>query len=96
MKMIYKFNDVKKFESKLSYIIELRNKINHYEPIIPFITRLEPNLYNILYSAVNMIANFYSRVSQININVEKPVLLTKVNNYNKKVYNRIIDLANRL
>ena len=96
MKMIYKFNDVKKFESKLSYIIELRNKINHYEPIIPFITRLEPNLYNILYSAVNMIANFYSRVSQININIEKPVLLTKVNNYNKKVYNRIIDLANRL
>jgi len=94
--MIYKFNDVKKFESKLSYIIELRNKINHYEPIIPFITRLEPNLYNILYSAVNMIANFYSRVSQININIEKPVLLTKVNNYNKKVYNRIIDLANRL
>lgn len=96
MKMIYKFNDVKKFESKLSYIIELRNKINHYEPIIPFITRLEPNLYNILYSAVNMIANFYSRVSKININIEKPVLLTKVNNYNKKVYNRIIDLANRL
>lgn len=86
------FNDVKKFESKLSYVTDLRNKINHYEPIIPFIIRLKPDLYNILFSSIKMISNYYKRGSKIEITIKKPSIATDMNDYNKKSYGRILDV----
>jgi len=90
------FNDVKKFESKLSFIIDIRNKINHYEPIIPFVIRLKPDLYNILFSSIKLICNWYKRVYKINISIQKPTILTIQNEYNKICFNRIVDIINLL
>lgn len=83
------FNDVHKFESKLAYITEIRNKINHYESIIPLFIKTSPNLYNIIYGAIKIVCNFYKNNRPISLSMNKPVILTVKNNFNKNSYDKV-------
>ena len=87
------FNDVKKFESKIAYITDIRNRINHYEPIIPLIIKVRPDLYNIIYSSIKILCALYKRTNNINICIIKPEIITIKNEYNKSSYDRITNIV---
>lgn len=90
------FVDVRKFESKLSYLTILRNKINHYEPIIPLIIKIKNNLYNILYSSINVACTYFKRLENIGLVMNKPSISTLKNKFNETGYNRVLSIVDLL
>lgn len=91
-KIIYR--DVKSFSSKLADITTIRNIVNHYEPIIPYILSYDYDKIQILYNSISLLwSNYLKHVdSLLTISVDLDVIAQKENTYNKYKIVRIINI----
>lgn len=71
------------FSNKINHIRILRNNINHYEPIIPFISNLNTmNEQNRLILIIKLLKRNYYSIIRENTKTLKPALNITVNKYN--------------
>lgn len=78
---------VSAFSNKINYIRILRNNINHYEPIIPFINnlRMEEDRKNFLIIIKLLKLNYYNSVIHDSSKIKKPLIEFEVNKNNAKL-----------
>lgn len=83
--------DVFKFCSKLTEIAKIRNIVNHYEPLIPFILSYQNERKQILFETIELLCDVYLMCNLKNrIELIEPEILTPINEYNKNKIARII------
>ena len=75
------------FSNKINYIRLLRNNINHYEPIIPFIKNLSSlEEQKRLISLIKLLKlNYYRSVTHDSSKIKKPLIEIEVNKNNAKL-----------
>lgn len=78
---------VSSFSNKINYIRILRNNINHYEPIIPFIQNLSSlEEQKRLISLIKLLKlNYYRSVTHDSSKIKKPLIEFEVNKNNAKL-----------